>query len=738
MYTQPQEINALHKNINKHIHKNELKEAFDYLRMLIQQDQNWDLSQRLNDIETSYRFMLQYLIDGIPDPERLKVYHGISAAAYELADDVSYSLLSKFSGNYFFERLRAGESSHLPSLVHELSNLHEETSLTLLLEEGDEKEEKIRSYTSRQDKMLSVLFERIWTFPRVKDSEVGIYNDLLSNSLLDPEDKALIISALLLNLMLRFDENNLMVLFGAYENSDDERLRQRALVSIMLVLYLFDKRIPLYSNVTNRLQLLSEDPGFRLNVRTIIIQFIRSKETEKITRKMTDEILPEMMKMGSIIRDKLNPDDFNDLSSLEEKNPEWQELFEEAGLSDKLQEFTNLQMEGSDVFMSTFANLKSFPFFHDLSHWFLPFNIKYALLNSNFHGDKAPDFLSLVTQSTYLCNSDKYSFCFSIMQMPESYRNMTMQQFKMEGSEMQKIEKEDEMISGSKKAENISKQYIQDLYRFFKLHPRRRDFADIFSLPLNFHQTHALSSIISDPESLRMIAEFYFKKNFFKDAEDIFARLTMQERLDCELFEKIGYCRQMSDDFSGALAAYLQADIIKPDKAWTIRRIAMCYRRLKQHDKALEYYRKVEQLQPNNLTVQLYIGHCLFELKNYEEALKYYFKVEYLDEKRQKALRPIAWCSFLSGKIEQAQKYFTTILMNEPTPHDFMNAGHTEWAAGNRKPAIQLYRQSIGKNGGSIERFIDEFEKDIPDLETSGINKDEIYPMLDQLRYESE
>ena len=733
----PQEVNNLHKAINRHIHNRELKEAFDKLKTLVLQVQHWELSQRLEDLETSYRFMLRYFVEGVTDPERAKVYQNLQVSLYELADDVSYYILSKISSGYFYERIRTGITSDLPLLISEISRVNEEISLINLLEEGTEKEQKIGNSYKLHDQLLSGLFEKILIFGRMKEADVSNCMQLVKNSYLDSEDKAQIISALLLNLMFRFEENGLIALFDIYETSDDEQIRQRALVGIMLILYLFDKRIYLYPKINNRLKLLSDDPQFRLNVRNCIIQFIRSKETEKITQKMADEILPEMMKMGSIIRDTLNSNEGNE-SSWEDKNPEWEEIFDKAGITDKLEEISEMQIEGADVFMSTFSNLKSFPFFYDLSHWFLPFNMNYALSSVELRDTKAPEFLDLMMQSAFLCNSDKYSFCFSIMQMPDNYRKMTMQQFKAEGAELRKIEKEDELISGSKKAENIAKQYIQDLYRFFKLHPRRKDFTDVFLLPLNFHRTQSLAFAVSDSESLRIIAEFYFKKNFFKDAEDIFTQISKESTTDNELFEKIGYCRQMTEDYSGALTAYLQADIIKPDKVWTMRRIATCYRRLKQPEKALGYYQRTEQLQPENLNVQLQLGHCLFELKQYDEALKYYFKVDYLDEKHQKALRPIAWCSFLSGKPKQAQKYFTTILLNEPTAQDFMNAGHTEWVCGNRKQAGQLYMQSIQKNGGNINLFMEDFEKDTDDLISVGLDKNELRLMIDQLKYENE
>ena len=40
--------------------------------------------------------------------------------------------------------------------------------------------------------------------------------------------------------------------------------------------------------------------------------------------------------------------------------------------------------------------------------------------------------------------------------------------------------------------EVISNQYIQDLYRFYKLNPKRGDFLDIFNLSLNFYSLKTL------------------------------------------------------------------------------------------------------------------------------------------------------------------------------------------------------------------------------------------------------
>ena len=55
-------------------------------------------------------------------------------------------------------------------------------------------------------------------------------------------------------------------------------------------------------------------------------------------------------------------------------NPDWEDAFEKSGLGDKLREMNELQLEGADVYMSTFAALKNYPFFREVHNWFYPFS----------------------------------------------------------------------------------------------------------------------------------------------------------------------------------------------------------------------------------------------------------------------------------------------------------------------------------------------------------------------------
>lgn len=54
---------------------------------------------------------------------------------------------------------------------------------------------------------------------------------------------------------------------------------------------------------------------------------------------------------------------FDETEDSDDLNPEWENWIDKSGITDKLREMGELQMEGADVYMSTFSQLKQFPFF---------------------------------------------------------------------------------------------------------------------------------------------------------------------------------------------------------------------------------------------------------------------------------------------------------------------------------------------------------------------------------------
>lgn len=713
-----QEINKAYNRIIGSLDSKELKNAFDSIQALISGSRELSFQDKLNELQDTYKYMLRYRIEGAKDPMQEQIYNKIQTSSYELADRIRHKALAVESPLAFYSRRRSLKVQ--PNVTFE--NLHLQLS-----------KHYATGNNAEYDAILMVLFNKIWVSDPFTVEEAFVIKNILFDNELPFTTGCQIVSSLMLGLQAAFDLEKLMLLFDA-AGHENEEIKVRALISILLTLYVYRKRTALYPQIINRLDALSETPGFTKAIRTITLRFILARETEKITRKLQNEIIPEMMKLSPKISNKINLKDITPEQLGEEMNPEWENIFVDSSLGKKMEEFSELQQEGADVMHSTFVHLKSFPFFRELSNWLLPFTTEHSSFGDRFNqnnGEK--QMLDSMTLAAFMCNSDKYSLYFSMMQLPEEAKKMMMNQFDSQASEMIQQSKE-ELISKRGKLETITGQYIQDLYRFFKIYPGHLDFNDIFTMPLDFHNLSILRPYISDEESLSSIAEYYLRKNYFSDALTIFNQLAETNQESDILFQKIGYCKQMNDDLQGALEAYLRADLLNPGSKWVIRRIAGCYRSLKEPEEALKYYRRYEKLNPDNLSITISIGHCYLELRNYSEALKCFYKVDYLDS-NNKAWRPIAWCSFLTGKYDQARNYYKKIPANQPNTQDLLNAGHTEWALQNIKGAIEFYRQAVEKENRDFYKFQEEFNQDIPDLIVAGIEDTEISLMMDQLRY---
>ena len=720
------------QNIIASLETGKLKDVFDSLSLLLSNLQNWQLKEKLSELEQTYRAMLSYVSEGIEDPQRNKVYQNLIRSTYNLSDHVFLQLQTLDAPGYYYDRKRifkrGGSYPALEQLVASLEESLNKQALNSLLEQENEQAIQIKKEIESITKQI---FDFIWLEDNLGKGNKQILSGLLTNPINPLSTQCLIITALTLNLQEAFDDNSIELLLESCDNNNEE-IRQRAIIGVLLTFRKYDYRLHLYPEIYNRLKHLSEEKSFVKSVVNILLQFILSKDTEKITRKINEEILPEMMKINPILSKKIKLEDLTDFR-MDDKNPEWQNFIEEAGLNDKLQEFSELQLSGADVMHSSFAHLKSYPFFNEISNWFLPFSTDNTEFSSFSETPGLKEFADAILKSPFLCNSDKHSLYLSVMQMPESFRNMMTGQFSAEASAIKEIQST-ELPDAEKQAKNIASQYIQDLYRFYKLFPRRRGFQDIFDGQKEFYQSENIFQAVSAEENLQIIGEYYFNKDHYKEAADIFDELLKLNPDNGTFFQKRAYCLQMLGKIEEALNDYLIAETLNPSNSWLIKKIALCYKILKKPEDALIYYRKAEQHNPENLSVQLNIGHCFLELKNYQEALKCYFKVEYLNKNESKAWRPIAWCSFLAGKYEQASDYYEKILNHKPENLDYLNAGHVYLVTKNIKKAIQLYTLSV-KNFDSFAKFSEVFNEDIPDLIAAGVEESNIPLMLDLVQY---
>ena len=727
-----QAIQEQYQHIVSLLEQKRLKEAQVQLEAFLWNCNDWTLRNRLEQAKVSYQYMLQYMRQGVNDPERQKLYRQLLAETRELGEQARISLLDEVSTHYYHalhKNKRNMEAGYgMSSWLKVLESFPDDMAVCQLMPDN---KQSLDSALQRHEETAQYLFLTTWGnsgWTAEEEQEARMY---LESELLPVNDLCLFTGAVLLSLMECFDPRKFSWLLDAATHADTQ-VSQRALVIIAIVLHIHPNRLWLYPELEARLSLLNEDGSFGKQLNRVYIQLLRSQETEKIDKKMREEIIPEMMKNVSIMRNMKYG--FEENMDEDDRNPDWEKAFEESGLGDKIREMNELQLEGADVYMSTFAQLKSYPFFQNPHNWFYPFDMQHSGIIREFGlkptGDNA--ILSLILQSGFFCNSDKYSLCFTMAHIPQAQRNMMLSQMTSQDlNELMDESKSSGLRQYAQRPDVISNQYIHDLYRFFKLSQRRHEFRDIFKEEIALHRIPALKDILRKPELLVTIADFHFRKEHPAEALGIYQEVIDMNYADADIFQKTGYCLQKEKRYKEAISAYRKADVLKPDHIWTIRHLATCYRQLRDFASALEYYRKVEAMQPENRNVTFFIGSCLAEQERYEEALQCFFKLDLMENDCIKAWRAIGWCSFVSGKSEQAMRYYEKVLALKPIATDYLNAGHVALRLGNMEKAAELYGKAASESGNR-ETFLDMFDKDKETLIKLGIDENDI-PLIRDL-----
>jgi tetratricopeptide (TPR) repeat protein len=738
------EIWENHQLASDFIAKRQLGNALDLFYQMAAEANSDYYQLQLDKHKETYSSILQYAFKEMDDPQRDEIYFRLLKDILEIGDKLKEHLLTITSGSSVYKTKWKIEQNIQDGKIDYnelLSNLTKDDELDDLLKDTNITTQEGTTSATERNEVISDLFRVIWLVDKYGEDEIALLNNVNSSEKLPWHDKSLFVSALTLSMLRCFDENKIELLFKFFNKKEDQ-VWQRALVGLLLTLYKYDERVELYPGILQHLDSLKGNPELEKNIEAIIIQTIKSKETEEITRKWEQEILPEIMKMRPNIEQKLDLENIVSDKFIEDKNPDWERVFEDSpDLLDKLQEFSKLQMEGSDVFMSAFGRLKHFPFFNRISNWFLPFYKENSDLKAVFPDDQETNIFPLIEKlenSYYMCNSDKYSFCFNLQYIPDEQRNTMMQMFNEEMKQMNEIGEDDEILTGFARTKSIYTQYLQDLYRFYKLHPLRNEVDDIFDYKLDIYNTHFYKRIVENKKIRRNIAEFYFERDHFNLAVEVFQNLDEDERNKVEILEKIAYSYQRLGDYQNALDYYLKADLFDTNKAWLTKKIALCYRYLNQTEKSLEYYKAAEAMEPDNLYIQAYIGHSLFQLGRYEEATKYYFKVEYLAPENAKIRRPIAWCSFMLGKFETAENYLHKLLEKESNYYDYITLGHVYWSMKQPEKAQEAYKNAILHQDSSFEKFSAAFLDDKKYLKNQGIEPLDINLMMDRVKFLAE
>ncbi len=716
----PQDI----KNIELLLHQGKLFDALKELKLILV---NYDcfVCKKIYDQQVeNYKVLLQYFVKGVQDPNTKELINGMIIRLYEVID---------YLKNFYKKNYVIGQNP----LIGWLEIVQDENLLV----------ENLLNKDLSDDSNLRTLFYTLLFTNKLSDEGVKKLTSFFeskTDNIADKQNiyKAILISALTISMLNFFDLEKFSLLFHLYhyfwENSEP-LLWHRAIVGIILILYFYENRLKYFPQIKKWLSdTEAKITDFNKHIEIVVLQLIRAKETKNIIKEFEEEIYPEMQKLREGFLDKLNIDEIEDL--INEEHPEWEQIFEEqTSFLDKMQQFSMKQLEGSDVFITAFENLKNFPFFSEPMNWFMPFYadnpmVQESLRGLNIRENKLKKFLENVSEIFYMCNSDKYSFVFNLSNIPFFQRELLLGLFSHEAQNLTELNKEDELLKPQLRYQHYIVQYVQDLYRFYNISPFKENFENVFELETDIYNSETLKVISDYPKILEEAANLLFVKKFYPQAVKAYAVLIDDyNKKSAYNYEHLAYAYQNMKRYDLALKYYEYAEFLDAEKKWIYKKIAYSAFKIGNYQKAMDYYKKAERYSPDDIHIQMFLGKTFLMLKDYKKALEYFFKIEYSNPNNIKIMRLIAWTYLLDGNKEAAFKYYNKIMEHKPSAYDYLNYGHILWIEGNSQNAAESYLKALHKYQKK-EDFFNDFEQDKEILQNYGITSFQWQLMLDYIR----
>ena len=288
-----------------------VKDALDVLNKLVSESGYSDFFIQQEHLEHTYEQMLNYMLEGVQDPERDKVYQKLLTSISELADRVRDLLMEKHSGWHTYilkQELDRKQELTGKKVIETMDDLSFKRELDEII---DENQVSPGANEERRRNLSMEIFRHLWLSNRYDEAENSLSAAILACREFLWYEKALYISGILLSGLRYWDEEKVHRLID-FAGEEEQEVSARAIVALVILLYRYDDRVEFYPNIIHRLQLLKEDLNLEQGFEKIALQLIRTRDTLEIGRKLQEDLMPEMAKLKPKLEDKLKMDDILD------------------------------------------------------------------------------------------------------------------------------------------------------------------------------------------------------------------------------------------------------------------------------------------------------------------------------------------------------------------------------------------------------------------------------------------
>lgn len=712
------EIDKFKRDFDSVLERRRLLEALEMLSNVSASAGEWRINDRVASMRQSYTYLLKYFAEGLADPGRDALYMSLVSEATAVRDMLVRSLSMTDTPTLYYNTVRSlsmRKDETFASLYAAYLKSLDAISPFKAIENGTEATRELRR---RSELIETDIFNRLWTvYPLTADDAAAI-SAMLDDDAISDEAKALFVSGITVGLLEFFDERRFDLLLDAYKYKSTS-VSSRAMTGYVIAMVKYDKAV-FSDSFDKHLAAVRELPGWYENLAITVKELVNTADTERIAARLRDEIMPQIKKMSENISERLDEMALDADGMSPEDNPDLSELLSDSRMRDTLKEFGEMQEQGSDVFLATFANLKQFPFFNDVANWFMPYRTGLTVVSDNDISSDAT-FAALIDRAPYICDGDKYSMILSVSMMPSAQREMMMKQFDMHSRQFsESLGVMASLPPAQRKV--VTNNYILSIYRFYKLFRRKGEFYNPFADVVDVLDNPRLAEDFSNTDELESLAALYIRLQCYDKAIRYLSLVDETADPSASRSRQLGYAYERLGLYDRAALAYEQSDLLDGSNRWTLRRYIYVLRCLGQYGRALAVCERLEKLDPQSFELAMTQGTLYAMIKDYDKAVNSFLKAEFIDESSLKPARALAGLYFIMRRHDLSRRYYDRLFASEATPEDCLGRAHLAWAENDIAWAVEGYKRYCSLAPDGINDLVRRLDKDSGRLAEAGVD----------------
>ncbi len=663
---------------NEHI-----SEALTALQALAQECMDGQMSRELDEIQTNYHHMLDFLASGGTDANRALVQKQLACRTLRLAYRMDRHVRLKTATDHYAKAYTA------------LCTKYTDQITDTLMQKWNESVDVEERLDLQDD-----IFDLLWTDGEWTPRQTALWFEFLGRQ--DNLVRRHLLGGIILSAW-EYPDPEKLTLIRVYAESEEIETATLAAVNIVLLIGLHHRTLLLYPDYAFSLKgkLLKTSLRQTLKEYALILLTLQNQRQEQ----------EELEKTG---------------------NASTQDITQALRIHARYAAYR--LSHGLDHNMDKVSMLHASPFLKRVSHWWLPYDPTHPQVQRIRVSEDGDELANIAhgLAKLFNCDTDKYALCTILHKTsPKMLRNMDKMSGMLQDAEMQE-----------KMQQSPYKSVLQLLYRIFCHSPLRERLASIFSANENTTQSLDflfLTRTLNDKDTIT-VAEQLHQIGKHTDALALLNTIsTPTGKDDFRILMLRAKCLMQQGKYQAALdqlsAIELSAQEVNED---ILRLKEKCYGELGKVSAQIECLQLLAEINPDDMQVLHSIASLQTKTEQHTAAYQTLCRLQYTIPEDTSVQTELAHCAIRIGRIEVAERYARTLINSEEMPtaaQGHLLCAEISLIKGDWKSATENFRLFCKKvqtaektNETSVMKVIEKIQSE---LIAAGVSAADIGLMMD-------